>query len=249
MKKFTLLLVLLFATSMVFSQVIPAHKPNVKSTITKDGIELLKQNQPPNRDDVILLTFEGCGDLDQILNYYNGGTSSQGYFGTNYGVSFGSTSLSLIDGTSGGSGNTGFDPSGHTVLFFLETDAILNVAAGFNTGFSFYYTAPYYDGHVYVYDDLDGTGNLLGDEYLPITGPGSAPGGPYSSWTVSSVAFDGIAKSIRFGGTPNYICYDDVTFGSVTPGPGTEVPISNWALFIGIGLILVAAAIRFRRIL
>jgi len=28
-----------------------------------------------------------------------------------------------------------------------------------------------------------------------------------------------------------------------------NVPISNWALFIGIGLILVAAAIRFRRIL
>jgi hypothetical protein len=36
------------------------------------------------------------------------------------------------------------------------------------------------------------------------------------------VAFSGIAKSIGFGGVANQIVFDDVTFGSATPGPGTE---------------------------
>jgi hypothetical protein len=249
MKKATLLLVMMLATSLVFSQAIPAYDGSITPTITKDGIQLLKQNQPANREALIVLTFEGLGDLDAVLNYYNGGTSQQGYSGTNYGVSFGPTSLSLIDADAGGQGNTGNEPSGQTVLFFLETNAILNVAAGFTTGFSFYYAAPYYDGHVYVYGGLDGTGALLGDQYLPINGPGPGdPNGVYSNWSIGTVAFDGTAKSIVFGGTPNYIVYDDVTFGSVTPGP-SDVPISNWALFIGIGLILIAAVVRFRRVL
>lgn len=250
MKKITLFLALMFAASLIFAQVSPAHNPNIKPTITKDGIQLLKQNQPSNRDAVIVLTFEGCGDLDEILDFYNGGTSLQGYSGTNYGVDFGPTSLSLIDADAGGSGNTGLEPSGQTVLFFLETDAVLNVAAGFTTGFSFYYAAPYFDGHVYVYDGLDGTGTLLGDQYLPINGPGPGdPNGQYSNWSISSVPFTGTAKSIVFGGTPNYIVYDDVTFGSTTPGGPGQVPISNWALFLGIGLILIAVVIRFRRII
>lgn len=240
---------MMLATSMIFSQAIPAYDGSITRTITKDGIHLLEQNQPPNRDALIVLTFEGLGDLDAVLDFYNGGTSQQGYSSTDYGVSFGPTSLSLIDSDAGGQGNTGNEPSGQTVLFFLETNAILNVAAGFETGFSFYYAAPYYDGHVYVYDGLNGTGTLLGDQYLPINGPGPGdPNGVYSNWSVGSVSFNGIAKSIVFGGTPNYIVYDDVTFGSARPGPG-EVPISNWALFIGIGLILVAVFVRFRRVI
>lgn len=36
--------------------------------------------------------------------------------------------------------------------------------------------------------------------------------------------------------------------GSFTPTPDTPVPVSNWALFIGIGLILVFTLIRFRKL-
>jgi hypothetical protein len=251
MKRLLLFSVGVIFAGAIFAQAQPAHNPSVNSTITKEEIKQLGQNQEnPNRDAVIVLTFEGCGNLDAILNFYNGGTSSQGNSGTNYGVSFGPTSLSLIDADAGGSGNTGNEPSGETVLFFLETNAVLNVAAGFTTGFSFYYAAPYYDGHVYVYDGLDGTGTLLGDLYLPINGPGSGdPNGVYSNWSVASVPFAGTAKSIVFGGTPDYIVYDDVTFGSVTPGGGgAPTPVSDWALYLALGLIILFATFRIWKI-
>jgi len=39
------------------------------------------------------------------------------------------------------------------------------------------------------------------------------------------------------------MCFDQV----LNP-PDPEVPVSNWALFIGIGLILVFTVVRFRKI-
>jgi hypothetical protein len=56
-----------------------------------------------------------------------------------------------------------------------------------------------------------------------------------------------VAKSVVFGGVQNQIGFDDITFGSLTPG--VETPVSNWALLIGISLIAAFAIIRFRRIL
>lgn len=249
MKNLLIVLILITFAGASIAQVQTVKDPNVIPTITPDEIQQLGQNQPSNHGPVIVLTFEGLGNLDQILNFYNGGTSGNGYSGTNYGVSFSSTSLSLIDEDAGGSGNTGNEPSGETTLFFLETNAILNVAAGFTTGFSFYYAAPYYAGHVYVYSELNGTGSLLGDLYLPINGPGFGdPNGNYSNWSVASVPFVGTAKSIVFGGTPDYIVYDDVTFGSITPGgDDNQVPVSNWALLLGVGLIVAFTAFRFYR--
>lgn len=51
------------------------------------------------------------------------------------------------------------------------------------------------------------------------------------------------------GNTGDYM----VTLTELAPGDPdswcTSVPISNWALFIGIGLILIAAVIRFRRLI
>jgi len=37
--------------------------------------------------------------------------------------------------------------------------------------------------------------------------------------------------------------------GTSGGGEPSAVPVSNWALFIGIGLILIAAVIRFRRLI
>ena len=91
---------------------------------------------------VITLTFEGVGDVTTVGDFYNGGTDGLGNSGTNYGIHFGSDSLGLIDSSAGGSGNTGNDPSGVTNLFFLTgSAAVMDVAAGFDTGFSFYYAA------------------------------------------------------------------------------------------------------------
>ena len=179
----------------------------------------------------VVLTFEGLGDLEPVNNYYDGGYGGNGSGpGPNYGITFGSDSLALIDQTSGGSGNTGNDPSPHTVLVFLSGPGdVMDVAAGFNTGFSFYYAVPFYTGSVTVWSGMDGTGTLLGSINLPLTPDGSPYN--YSVWEPAGVAFAGTAMSAIFSGTANYIVFDNITLGSSTPG----VPEPSSMVLIGIG--------------
>ena len=91
---------------------------------------------------IVSLNFEGLKNQEDILNFYNGGTGSMGSSGTNYGVQFTSGALGLIDADAGGTGNFANEPSPNTVAFWLTTGGglLMNVAAGFDTGFSFYYT-------------------------------------------------------------------------------------------------------------
>jgi hypothetical protein len=203
--------------------------PNAKATITPEQIIALgKKNKSANigyesaaLGDIIVLDFEGLGNLDNINNFYNGGTSSLGLSGTNYGVEFG-VALALIDSDAGGSGNFANEPSPSTVMIFLdENQAFMNVSAGFTTGVSFYYSSSTSDGSVSVYDGLNGTGNLLGtinlesNHNINCTGD---PTGANCNWDPIAVPFEGTAKSVVFSGAANYIGFDDVTFGSTTPG-------------------------------
>ena len=252
MKKLSLLLVLLMVGSIIFAQVQTMHNPNAKPTVTSDQIKAWGEASQSNGSRSVVLDFEGLGNLDAIAQYYNGGLSANGFGpGTNFGIYFGGTTLSIIDADNGGSGNFANEPSPNTVMFFLEGGgATMNVTAGFTTGFSFFYTssAP---GIVFVYDGLDGTGNLLASAPFPAVPLGTIGGDPtgfFDNWVPFGVGFSGTAKSVTFSGVENQCGFDDVTFGSIDPGP-SEVPISNWALFIGLGLIIVAAVVRFRRIL
>lgn len=166
----------------------------------------------------ITLTFEGLQNQESINNFYNGGTGSLGSSGTNYNIAFSSNSLALIDADAGGGGNFGNEPTPSTIMFFLSGSAILNYNAGFDTGFSFYYTTTNFAGTVRVYDDINATGNLLGSIDLLALGAGPGdPNGSFSNWEIGSLAFAGLAKSIDFGGTVNQVGYDNITFGSVDP--------------------------------
>ena len=184
----------------------------------------------------IVLTFEGVGDLNPVGNFY----ASQG-------VVFSSDTLALVDRDAGGSGNIANEPSGSTVMFFLNSNnAILDFATGFTTGFSFFYSSAF-QASVSVWDGLNGTGNQLGTLNLDAQHDSNCSGDPhgqYCNWTPVGVNFNGTAKSINFGGTANYVVFDDITFGSATPGvvpePGT------WALMIG-GFGMAGAALRSRR--
>jgi len=188
-----------------------------------------------------VLTFEGGGNLASVNDFYNGGTDSAGNSGVNYGINFSNNSLSLIDSAAGGTGNTGNDPSGVTTLIFLSGGAAtMNVAAGFDTGFSFYYAA-YFAGSVTVYDGLNGTGNVLATLTLNPTP------NVYYDWTTVGVTFAGIAHSVDFGGSANYVAFDNITLGSATPGGGGGVPEpAAWGMLIG-GFGLAGAAMRTRR--
>ena len=186
-----------------------------------------------------VLDFEGLGNLASVNNFYNGGTDSQGNSGTNYGVRFGTNSLSVIDADAGGSGNIANEPSPSTVLFFLSGTAILNYAPGFNTGFSFFYSSST-AATINVYDDLNATGNLLTSLSLTaqFTGNNCAgdPTGQFCNWTAVGASFVGIAKSVDFGGTVNQTAYDDITFGSATAGDRGTVPEPAILSLLGLGL-------------
>lgn len=214
-----------------------------------------------NANGVVVLNFEGVNatypsGFAQILNFYNGGTSSDGTSGTNYGVSFSSNALAICLNTPGvNCSNTsrgGFAPGSEKGgLFFLEgAETILDYSAGFSTGFSFVYAQPNTQGgQVRVYDDLGGTGNLLGSISLGLTPStcGSEYGAGYCPFVPVGVAFDGIAKSIVFAGVANFVVFDDITFGSVTPGePGGIPEPATWAMMI-MGFGLVGMASRRRR--
>jgi len=175
-----------------------------------------------------VLTFEGLQNLEPILNYYDGGMGGFGSGpGPNYGITFGADSLAIIDSSSGGTGNTGNDPSGHTIAFFLSGPGdVMDKASGFTTGFSFYYAA-LYAGSVDVYSGLDGTGSLLASLSLSPTSD------VYYNWVPVGVTFAGTAESAVFSGVANYIGFDDITLGSATAG---NLPDST-----GAGIYLLAA--------
>jgi hypothetical protein len=179
---------------------------------------------------VIVLTFEGVGDLNSVGEFYNGGG------GPDYGVSFSPETLALVDSDAGGNGSFANEPSPSTVMFFLEADeAVLNVAAGFRKGFSFFYSAAE-AGSVRVYSGVDGTGSLLASLDLVAQfdqGCSGDPTGDYCNWTPVGVLFAGIARSIDFGGAANFIGFDDITFGSDKPG---VVPEPGSLALLGLGL-------------
>jgi hypothetical protein len=188
----------------------------------------------------IVLDFEGIGDQIPVGNFYNGGG------GTNYGVAFSPNALALVDSDAGGSGNFGGEPSPSTILYFTTGDAAtLNCAAGFSTGFSFFYSAINNPGSVTVWDGLDGTGTLLATLGLPLTPNNGAPDptGAFSPLVPIGVTFSGVARSVDFSGTVNQIGFDNVTLGDATPG-GVPDAGSTALMLLGSLLSLLAFARR-----
>lgn len=171
-------------------------------------------------------TGNGQG-IDAPNNYYNGGFTLGGNGpGPNWGIQFVSQSLTILDNdTPGGSGNFANEPTGETVLFFIGaagSAAVMNVLPGFDTGFATYYSSIAQPGTIRVWDGLNATGNVLAT--IPLNALGSAgngdPTGQYDTWALVGTNFAGTAFSVSFEGAPNFIAFDQVTFGSNIPAPG-----------------------------
>ncbi|MEP6505154.1 MAG: PEP-CTERM sorting domain-containing protein [Betaproteobacteria bacterium] len=204
---------------------------------------------------VNVLNFAGLdGDgQEQVLEYYNGGAGGLGSTGgTNYGVSFGADALAC-SGQPGGSCNTALIPggAGANALFFLTGPGdLMNVAAGFTTGFSFFYSAAFDPGIVTVWSGLNGTGTLLATLDLAVTGDGSGTAGCESTnfcpYTAAGVTFAGTAMSVNFSGTANQIGFADITLGSADAGGVTDVPEPSGVMLMLAGVGALGAVSRRR---
>lgn len=185
---------------------------------------------------VIDLTFENIAttypfssSTTFIENFYNGGTSSVGTTGPDYGITFSPNALNICLNTPGvicsntSKGGLGDPSSQEGGLFFLSgAQTFMNVAAGFTTGFSFNHTNINDAGSVSVYSGLSGTGTLLATLAIPTTPSscGSVYSAGFCPFVPDGITFSGTAELVSFAGAANQIVFDDVTFGSSTPGGG-----------------------------
>ena len=207
-----------------------------------------------------VLNFEGINsaypsrDFANIQGFYNGGSSSQGTSGSNFGVEFSSNALAICLNTVGAScsntsrGGLG-DPNSQRGGLFFQTGSstFMNRAAGFQNGFSFFYSAISSGGSFSVYSGLNGTGTLLGTLELATTPSNCGGLGGFCPFIAAGLSFEGIAQSVSFAGAADQIVFDDVTFGNSIPGePGVVPEPATVALTAG-GMLLLGAAARRRR--
>ena len=205
-----------------------------------------------------VLNFEGVNrnypsGFAFLNGFYNGGTSSDGTTGVNYGITFSSNAQAIClnsqtvtcsNTSRGGLGNANSQRGG---LFFLSgSQTFMNRAAGFTTGFSFFYSAINSGGSFTVWSGLNGTGTALGTLLLPTT-TGSCPGynAGFCPFRATGLGFTGTALSVSFAGAADQIVFDDVTFGSVVPD--TVVPEPATIVLMGTGLLALGAVARRRR--
>ena len=205
---------------------------------------------------VVVLDFEGVNKTYPsgyafVKDFYNGGTSSDGTAGTNYGIGFSSSAQAIcLNSTTvvcsntsrGGQGDLNSQKGG---LFFLDgSQTYMNVAAGFDTGFSFFYAAINSPGAVEVYEGANGTGALLASFNLPTTTSAcSGYSAQFCPFKAVGVAFSGVAHSVSFAGVANQVVFDDVTFGAKDPGqPTNNVPEPASFGLVGLALAGLAAS-------
>ncbi len=190
------------------------------------------------------MNFDTLQNDELVNNYYDGGFGSLGSGpGPNYGVTF--TNALVLNEFTNNEGLLISPPN--SITFLTGTGAIMDVAGGFTTGFSFNYSAPFFTGVVTVWSGLDGTGTELASITLPTTNDGSSTPGcmghQYCPDVPAGVSFSGIAESADFSGTADFVVYDDITLGSSSPGVPEP---ATWATMLA-GLAGAGAMLRRRR--
>ena len=163
-----------------------------------------------------VLDFAGLDavNLEHPLDYYAGGFGSLGSGpGPDYGVTF-SSGLYVCAEAPAGTCSTALVPAGNSLIPGAGS-SIMDVADGFTTGLSFFYSSEY-GAAAYVYSGLDATGTILATLDLP---GNSAFGGSacfqtfYCPYTSIGIAFAGTAYSVDFAPITGDIALADINLG------------------------------------
>lgn len=173
-----------------------------------------------------VVNFDTIDTFTTVDSYYAGGTSGTGQTGPDLGIVF--QTGDWITTTQYGqtsSPNLAYSASGAGYVNFL---------AGITTGLNFSYGA-FANSSLSIYDGLSGSGTLLGTFQL-------AQNDPYN-FDFVALPFSGIAHSVVITSGETQFGWDDLTFGSLTPGAIPEP--ATWALML-LGFGLVGAAMRRR---
>jgi hypothetical protein len=211
------------------------------------GTAAVMATAAPLHAQVVQLNFEGIVGP-------NGETNAIGSFYSAQGVEFLGNALALcsrfptnnVQPGSQCDGNFRNNPApGNSIMFFLEsTQTGFNFAAGFTTGFSFFYASPTGTGSLQIFDGLNGTGNLLGSLDLAPTPNPQGCDTFACRFDAASLGFAGTAKSVIFAGVANQIGFDNVTFGSRNPN---IVPEPSTYALLATGLAALVLVSRRRR--
>lgn len=209
---------------------------------------------------VVTMHFDGITNADGFSNggqfvngYYDGGCTTPfpgnarapDCAGTNYGVVWSNAIAGDTGATNAFWNNIALAPSPDNAIGFLTgTAATMTVAAGFNTGFSFWYSA-IASGFVTL-EGKDSTGAAWSDIVnLAATTRTCGADADLYCWTTSGYAIPtGVTvTTVDFGGAANNIIFDNITFGSVNPG----VPEPGALGMFGLGVLLIGGFLGLRK--
>ena len=180
----------------------------------------------------------------QIQGFYNGGTSSVGTSGTNFGITFGpkavAVCLNALGGNCSNASRGGLSATSSQGALGLQGggSTYLNFASAYTGAIAFSYQVDVgFVGSITAYSGLGGTGAALGSGTLflfntngsgcPAYNAAMCPLGPGGLGVVSG------AQSIVFTGAPGHVVFDDLTFGAGNdplPPPAYVPEPSTWAL-------------------
>jgi len=201
-----------------------------------------------------VLGFEGVNATypsgsAQILNFYDGGLSSAGTSGTNFGISFSANAVAVcLNSTTTTCSNAstgGLVPTSAKGALGLASSgvAIMDFSTAYTGAVGFRYALTSGVAFIKAYDGVSGTGTQLAN----LTLFANASGCPTYSATLCTFGPGGLgfltnARSLVFGGMAGGVVWDDITLGAGNdplPPPALPAPEpGSWILMVaGFGLI------------
>jgi len=195
---------------------------------------------------VDLLNFNYLKNMQQVGNFYNGGSGNPTV--PNFGVSFSSNFYGLTSVFQGGSGFFLPDPSQTPVIFILgptgtAATGTMNVTNGFSSGINFFYTAAFAET-MKVWSGANGTGTVLATLNLTANDANCLTV-TYCNWTDVGIKFSGTAASVTFTGPANGLGLADITIGQATTA--VPEPSSLYLLSTGLASLCVKGIRRLMR--